>query len=389
VEAHLLDGAESGTTPVSQPVTGDDPAGTDCGHDDVLWLRRAEPRRARPWASVATCAAAAALGTVAFVVGIPPRFPLAEASVAGAVMPAPVVASARVSPPMPGPALAESLPVPTAAPADGLTGAAVAAIVEDATPAVLDRVTPEAMRGAAEAAGPRDPDEVLSFGPMRVRRGIVETILRAARDTSGDPVLLMAIADKESSLAVRAKASTSSAEGLFQFIESTWMRVVRDFGAAHGLAAEAGLVAEGPDGLDISDPQERARVLGLRRDPYLSAVMASEMLSRDATRIGSRIGRPLTHGEIYIAHFLGPDDAGAFMDKVANSPGTVAARILPRPARANRPIFFASGRRKPRGLSVAQVHRKFEEMMGLRTERYRAVAGTAALAYASAEPPAR
>lgn len=257
-------------------------------------------------------------------------------------------------------------------------------------PLALDAFT-GAGRGELEAAaeqGGRDPDEILRFGPMRVRRGIVETVVKAAHRTGMDPSLLMAIADKESSFAPAVRAKTSSAEGLFQFIERTWLRVLRDHGADHGLSTEAALVRADEDGdLDVADAQERTRVLAMRRDPYLSAVMAAEMLKADAARIGARIGRPLTNGEIYVAHFLGPDDAERFLGSVVASPGSVAATLLPRPARANRPIFYAAGRKKPRGLSVAQVHRKFEEMMGARTSRYQDVVGVAGLtAYAEADP---
>ncbi len=68
--------------------------------------------------------------------------------------------------------------------------------------------------------------------------------------------------------------------------------------------------------------------------------MAGEMLKRDAARISQRIGRELTLGEVYLAHFLGPDDAGDFLDKVVNKPAAAAAVLLPGPARANRSIFF-------------------------------------------------
>jgi hypothetical protein len=121
--------------------------------------------------------------------------------------------------------------------------------------------------------------------------------------------------------------------------------------------------------------------------------MAGEMLKRDAATIAARIGRDLTLGEVYLAHFLGPDDAGDFLDKVVNKPAAAAAALLPGPARANRSIFFAAkgfvgrGRhRKPLSLSVAQVHEKFETMMQSRGTRYqnvRAVSGI--MAYADAD----
>ena len=102
----------------------------------------------------------------------------------------------------------------------------------------------------------------------------------------------------------------------FSRMESTWLRTVRDFGARHGLDKEAKAIVWVDDELVVSDPAEKARILELRRDPYVSALLAAEMLKRDRARIASRIGRDLTDGETYLAHFLGPDDAERFMEKV-------------------------------------------------------------------------
>lgn len=232
---------------------------------------------------------------------------------------------------------------------------------------ILDMVAPRAKPAAT------DPDEILQFGPMRIRRHLVETILKAAQVTDADPVLLMAIADKESSFSTGVQARTSSATGLFQFIEKTWLKVVKDFGAKHGLRKEAKAIAWVDDELVVADGAEKARILELRREPYISALLAAEMLKRDRERIARRIGRDLTHGETYLAHFLGPDDAERFMEKVVEEPGTAAAKLLPKPARANKPIFFARSGRKQKSLSVAEVHRKFKAMMDLRLDRYRNV----------------
>ncbi|GJE68523.1 transglycosylase SLT domain-containing protein [Methylorubrum podarium] len=230
-----------------------------------------------------------------------------------------------------------------------------------------------------------DPNDILEFGPMKIRRHLVQTIVKAAQAVQTDPVLLMAVADKESSFITAVQAKTSSATGLFQFIERTWLGVMRDFGSKYGYEKEAALVV--PDSNDkpsIQDQSERTRILDLRRDPYLSAVMAGEMLKRDAARIALKIGRELSLGEVYLAHFLGPDDAENFLSQVVDKPTAAAAALLPGPARANRSIFFAgtTGRgrhRKPASLSVAQVHQKFEAMMSTRGDRYRDVRSVAGL----------
>ena len=62
------------------------------------------------------------------------------------------------------------------------------------------------------------------------------------------------------------------------------------------------------------------------------------------------------------------------MRALDETPNMSAASLLPRPARANRPIFYVSqgGRLKDR--SVREVHEAFEAMMGSRTSRYEDVA---------------
>jgi hypothetical protein len=243
-----------------------------------------------------------------------------------------------------------------------------------------------AERDRAEA---QDPNEVLRFGPVSIRRGLVEAIMRAARRVRIDPALLMAIADKESSFSTDVKASTSSATGLFQFIDSTWLRVVRQFGAQHGLEQEAAEI-EGPDDKPyIADAQERERVLGMRQYPYLSALLAGEMLKRDGGKIAQIVGRDLSVGETYLTHFLGPAGASLFMQKFAEEPKVAAANVFRSPARANRPIFYAGKRGKP--LSIAGVHDKFEDMMDARLRRYAPLGqpdnSTTAVARAPASSP--
>jgi hypothetical protein len=261
--------------------------------------------------------------------------------------------------------------------------------------APVDRVPLEFLWPDAPAAEALvgNPDDILEFGPMRIRRHLVHTIIRAAKATETDPILLMAIADKESSFSTGVKAKTSSATGLYQFIESTWLKTVRDFGARHGLENEAKAITWVDDELVVADAAEKARILELRRDPYLSALLAAEMLKRDRARIAKRIGRDITDGETYLAHFLGPDDAEKFLEKVDGQPSAAAVQLLPKPARANRSIFYARAGRKLKSLSVAEVHGKFQKMMGLRFDRYRnvhqvanaALPGDAAAAEAAAQ----
>src|SRR3712207_1150316 len=81
-----------------------------------------------------------------------------------------------------------------------------------------------------------NPNEVLVFEQMRVPRWLADTLIRAAQVTNVDPSYMMALADKEPSL-LPNKARTSSAQGLFQFGEATWLEVLHRYGPKHGYAA--------------------------------------------------------------------------------------------------------------------------------------------------------
>lgn len=231
-----------------------------------------------------------------------------------------------------------------------------------------------------------DPDQVLTFGPIKIRRHLVDTIVRASKVVGADPTLLMAVADKESSFSTAVKAQTSSATGLYQFIEQTWLGVIYEFGARHGLAAEAKLIGKSGRQFVVTDASQRQRILDMRREPYISALLAAEMLKRDTLRLERALGRHLTGGEIYLIHFLGPDAAQTFIETMEEQPGVKAAELLPKPAQANRPIFYADAGGETKTLSVSEVHKKFNDMIRIRLDRYSAVRPTMGPGIARPQP---
>lgn len=231
-----------------------------------------------------------------------------------------------------------------------------------------------------EAAARDDIEQFLRFGNREVPRPIVNAIVKASIVTKVDPIYLMALADKESAFQPSVKASTSSARGLYQFIDRTWLDVVRRFGADHGLAKEAAAVYGEKEKPIVDDLELRAQILELRNDPYLSAVMAAEMLKKDAEEIGLKIGRTLNATELYLAHFLGLEDATRFLTLHAEKTPPVASEIFPAAARANVAIFYgkavrtaAKGRRgrwtRP-SLTIPEVYDKIGGMIDARLERF-------------------
>src|SRR4051812_9168378 len=225
-----------------------------------------------------------------------------------------------------------------------------------------------------------NPNEVLVFEQMRVPRWLAETVVRAAQVTGVDPAYMMALADKESSLLPDNKARTSSAEGLFQFVGGTWLEVLRRFGPKHGVAeAEAIQIVQGRP--IVSDSRERERILNLRRDPYISALMAGEMINTHREILAGKIARDPSFAELYIAHFLGVNGVSRFVALLSDTPSKSAPEAFPRAAKANRSLFFdkkEAARAKAKALSVADVQGRVGAMIDKRVARYASVRVTVA-----------
>jgi hypothetical protein len=172
-------------------------------------------------------------------------------------------------------------------------------------------------------------------------------IARAAAATGTDFSYLMAQARLESGLNPNARASTSSATGLYQFTGQTWLSMLDKHGAELGIAG-------------AGDPASRAQLLALRSDPELSALMAGQLANDNRDFLVGVLGRDPDASELYLAHFLGAEGAGRFLGALGSNPAQSAAALLPKAAAANRGVFFGpSGAR-----SVGEVMELLRGRMG-------------------------
>jgi hypothetical protein len=146
---------------------------------------------------------------------------------------------------------------------------------------------------------------------------------------------------RESSLKPEAQSPTSSAAGLFQFVEQTWLGVVKEFGAKYGLGSYAGAIGKGADGrFHVDNAADRQAILALRNDPQVSALMAGEYAQQTKTEMQSTLGRDVCGGELYAAHFLGPDAACRLIRMTGSTPQASAASVFPQAASANKNVFY-------------------------------------------------
>lgn len=177
--------------------------------------------------------------------------------------------------------------------------------------------------------------EVQSIGGGNVRAAIA----RAASRSGVDFDYLLAQARIESSLDPKARAATSSAAGLYQFTQGTWLRTLEAHGAEHGLSWASTAIQGGR----LRDPALRSQVMALRYDPDASAAMAAELAQDNAASLTPILGRAPDAAELYLSHFLGSGGASQFLAALQSDPGQSAAALMPKAAAANRGIFFGAG----------------------------------------------
>src|SRR5216683_2898864 len=166
--------------------------------------------------------------------------------------------------------------------------------------------------------------------PPGVSPTVVSSIRQASRATSIDFGVLMAQAKEESGFRVDAKASGSSATGLFQFINSTWLSLVQRFGEKYGVGDLARQIATDSTGqANVADPAVRERILGLRKDASLSAALAAEYARANKGEIERALGHPAGNAGLYLAHFLGAAGATALLKAVTQNGDALGAALLP------------------------------------------------------------
>jgi hypothetical protein len=185
-------------------------------------------------------------------------------------------------------------------------------------------------------------------------QGVVEAaIQRASTATGVDFSFLLGAAKRESGFNPSAHAPSSSAAGLFQFVEQTWMGTLKKHGAKYGYARYADLIQQGSDGrFYVQGSEARKAVMDLRLDPHASSLMAGELASDHASYLRGRVGREPTGGELYAAHFLGPQGSARLIEATRDTPRATAASMFPDAAASNRSVFYRQGR----AVSVGELY---------------------------------
>jgi hypothetical protein len=218
-------------------------------------------------------------------------------------------------------------------------------------------------RQAVRRGQTKPPRQAVAVAPMPaeeipgVRRVVVSALDGAIRSTGIDPTLLTALAWQESRFDPRARNRRSTARGLMQFTEATWLEAVRDHGPQHGLRYEAAVLSTDPASGSITtrQPRTRSRILELRDNPRYAAALAAARINRARIALAQSLGRPVGPADLYLVHLLGPAGAQRFLAALDRTPGKPAADYVAADSMAlNREVFVERG--TDRKLSLAEVH---------------------------------
>ncbi|KJC38126.1 transglycosylase [Bradyrhizobium sp. LTSP885] len=226
------------------------------------------------------------------------------------------------------------------------------------------------MAGARQGIGQMAVDTINASAAAGVdssRLQIANSIKQAASTTGTSFEYLLTTAKMESNFNPQAGASTSSAHGLYQFIDQTWLGTVKEAGGQLGYGKYADAITRNSDGsYSVSDPSARNAIMKLRDNADASSSMAAALTQSNSFKLTGKLGRRPTDSELYMAHFMGVGGAAKLISSAEDSPSANAAAMFPKAASANQSIFYdKSGSAR----SVSQVY-------SVLTTRYAAAANS-------------
>lgn len=194
--------------------------------------------------------------------------------------------------------------------------------------------------------------QTAGLDPSRAR---VAGAIKQASNISGVSFqYMLTTAKMESDFNPAAGATTSSAHGLYQFIDQTWLGTVKEAGTQLGYGSYADAITKTASGnYIVDDPVMKRSIMKLRDDPEAASSMAAALTQSNSFKLTGLLGRRPSDSELYMAHFMGVGGAAKLIANAEDNPQAVGARLFPNAAAANRSIFYAND---GRARSVSEVY---------------------------------
>lgn len=185
-------------------------------------------------------------------------------------------------------------------------------------------------------------------------RRVAGAIKQASSQTGVSFEYMLTTAKMESDFDPSAGATTSSAHGLYQFIDQTWLGTVKEAGTQLGYGNYSDAITRTSSGTyTVDDPFMKRSIMKLRDDPEAASSMAAALTQSNSFKLTGLLGRRPSDSELYMAHFMGVGGAAKLIANAEDNPQAVGARLFPNAASANRSIFYA---KDGRARSISEVY---------------------------------
>ena len=196
---------------------------------------------------------------------------------------------------------------------------------------------------------------------------IIDTLYRTSRNTGVDFKLLVVTAMIESDLGRMTISSSSSARGIYQFIEPTWLVLMKRYGERIGYKAYADMIEINKK---TRQPQVthggiimRQKILDLRYNKRIASLVKAYQIKDEERVLKSfKNGQNINITDHYIAHMLGLSLARTFYQLKQSESAVILSNLKNRKFHEaislNRSFFYnANGS----GLNASDAYGQFEK----------------------------
>jgi soluble lytic murein transglycosylase-like protein len=179
-----------------------------------------------------------------------------------------------------------------------------------------------------------------------VDHGVIAAIRLSSVRTGVDFSYMMKLAAAESNFEPESESATSSATGMYQFTQGTWLNTLKKHGEKYGLVADYAAKIEyyvnrrtGTQRPFLSDKETYEHLLELRKNPRIAAMMAAETVLDNQQKLVDSFDREPTQTDLYLTHFLGTNAAITFIRSLEQRPDKHAVELFPVAASSNHDVF--------------------------------------------------
>ena len=225
---------------------------------------------------------------------------------------------------------------------------------------------------------PKNPETVIHEDKINLNdapdipKPVHEAIQKASTKTGFKADILGAMAYMESRFDNHAHAHKhiSSATGLFQFTNSSWLYSLMKHGDEIGLSSVSSNIYQTKTGrMALHRPKDEKYIMGLRKNSTISSILTAKVAQENQKMIEEIKGSQATPGDIYLTHVVGPNGMMKIHSALKTHPNISMASVLGEDVvRNNKNLFInENGHTK----TVREAYAGVKELMSNAINYYR------------------